>query len=236
LNYLSLLLLAINVLLLVANLGWVNLLENREPDRLRRQIDAEKITLLVGEGRSPVAAPEPKPVASSNVPVGAPTLASDGLKAEGAAAANVCLEFPPMDADRAKAVETSIKREGISVDIKNPDAEASFMVYLAPSESIKEAQRKLGELKRQGVADAFLLQDGPLKFGISLGLFRAEEGAKNLVQQLANKGIRSAKIGPGSVARNGRVVLRAIGSPLQLARVKTAAAEASLDLKPCPTP
>jgi hypothetical protein len=235
LNYLSLFLIAINALLLAANFGWINLLENREPDRLRRQIDAEKITLLAGDARSIAATTDLKAPPPVGVPVSAPLLALDGPKSE-ALTANVCFEFPAMDSDRAKSVETSIKREGISVEVKIPDTDSSYIVYLAPSESIKEAQRKLVELKRQGIADAFLLQDGPLKFGISLGLFRAEEGARNLVQQLTNKGIRSAKIGPGSILRGGRVVLRATGTSLQLAKVKLAAAEAGLELKPCPTP
>lgn len=145
----------------------------------------------------------------------------------------ICLEFPAIEFERAQAIELSMTQAGIAVELKTAENNPSYIVYLAPSESIKEAQRKLAELKRIGVTDAFLMQEGPLKLGISLGLFRAEEGAKALVQQLSAKGIRSAKISAGNALRSAKVTLKASGTESQLARARQAASEENLALRPC---
>jgi hypothetical protein len=259
------LLLAVNALLFSVASGWLNLWEARDPDRLRRQVDAERITVLSAAGapRATQATPpqattggervtsaiDASKTSSAGATGGtsgaasgvAPIEQSDNKPTDGASAATTsvpstslsCLEFPPLETDKAQSVEASMKQIGITVELKPIENSANFLVYLAPSESAKEAQRKLAELKRLGVTDAFLMQDGPLKFGISLGLFRAEEGAKALTQQLSAKGIRSAKISTGNALRNGKVTVRASGSEAQLGRVRQAASEANLPLKPC---
>jgi hypothetical protein len=266
------LLFAVNALLLAMNSGWINLWESRDPERLKRQVDAERIAVL---SPSTVPAPSPatngapsgsgevmqalpalgesgKPALASipgNGPVSTPSSGSDSVagasikpastteaNAAAAAAANaaqICLEFPAMESDRAQTIETSMKQTGINVEIKSAESNPSYIVHLAPSESLKEAQRKLVELKRLGVSDAFLMQEGPLKLGISLGLFRAEEGAKAMVQQLAAKGIKSAKISAGNALKAGKVIIKASGTEVQLARVRQAASEVNLSLKLC---
>jgi hypothetical protein len=268
------LLFAVNALLLAMNSGWINLWESRDPERLKRQVDAERIAVL---SPSTVPAPSPatngapsgsgevmqalpalgesgKPALASipgNGPVSTPSSGSDAVAgasikpastteasaaAAGAAAANaaqICLEFPAMESDRAQTIETSMKQTGINVEMKSAESNPSYIVHLAPSESLKEAQRKLVELKRLGVSDAFLMQEGPLKLGISLGLFRAEEGAKAMVQQLAAKGIKSAKISAGNALKAGKVIIKASGTEVQLARVRQAASEVNLSLKLC---
>jgi hypothetical protein len=264
LKLLLVLLLAVNALLFCVASGWLSLWEARDPDRQRRQVDAERITVISASGLpsgTPAsstpgnpgsAADASKNAAESNasapsnaVSSASPSVGqsgnSDNKTSEGIAplAANTpsgptsCLEFPPLELEKAQAVETSMRQIGISVELKPIETSPSYIVYLAPSESAKEAQRKLAELKRLGVTEAFLMQDGPLKLGISLGLFRAEDGAKALVQQLSAKGIRSAKISNGSALRNGKVTVKASGTETQLARVRQAATEVNLPLKPC---
>jgi hypothetical protein len=280
LKLLFVLLLAVNALLLSMASGWLNLWEARDPDRLRRQIDAERITVLSptaaqpgGPGststgaaitEAPGAVTDPVKAASGSGLLSngkADALSSTSAKVEGNTLGNTalsstgsqgvtspgantsaptntllaCLEFPPIELDKAQAVEESMKQVGITVELKPTEGNASFIVYLAPSESVKEAQRKLAELKRLGISDAFLMQDGPLKLGISLGLFRSEDGAKALVQLLAAKGIRSAKISAGSALRSAKVTVKASGTEAQLARVRQAATEVNLSLKPCAT-
>jgi hypothetical protein len=236
--------------------GWLNLWEARDPDRVRRQVDAERITVLstsavpnaTQSGAAPqakttgsVASPSSDPARTGpgTVPAIAPSASSNptpNSDGSGAPIAQLsCLELPAIESERAQAVEASMKQAGISVELKTAESNPSYIVYLAPSESAKEAQRKLAELKRLGVTDAFLMQDGPLKLGISLGLFRAEEGAKALVQQLSAKGIRSAKISIGNAVRSGKVTLKASGTESQLARARQVASEANLALRPCGT-
>ena len=258
------LLLAVNALLFCVASGWLSLWEARDPDRLRRQVDAERITVISASG-TPSGTPasstpgnlgseadpsknasESTATASSNAgssasPSTRPSGHSDNKMSEGVTplATNTlggptsCLEFPPLELEKAQAVETSMRQVGITVELKPVETSPNYIVYLAPSESTKEAQRKLTELKRLGITEAFLMQDGPLKLGISLGLFRAEDGAKALVQQLSAKGVRSAKISNGSALRNGKVTVKASGTETQLARVRQAATEVNLPLKPC---
>ncbi len=248
------LLLALNAFLFSLASGWLTLWDARDPDRLRRQVDSERITVLsaggpqVGPQNS--AAPQPgttSAVASAStepsrtgpgMPSGmapnAPVNSTPNVEASGVPVAQlVCLEFPAMEFERAQAIEVSMNQAGIAVELKTVENNPSYIVYLAPSESIKEAQRKLAELKRIGVTDAFLMQEGPLKLGISLGLFRAEEGAKALVQQLSAKGIRSAKISAGNALRSAKVTLKASGTDSQLARARQAASDENLALRPC---
>jgi hypothetical protein len=224
--------------------GWLSLWEARDPDRLRRQVDAERI-IVVGTSATPGGAPTlPATVGSNSVPASptmpdsalsqqtsaSPDPASSGTRTDASTAANSPVK-PPLDGDSASTTASL----ACLVDLKSAESNSSYIVYLAPSESAKEAQRKLAELKRLGVTEAFLMQDGPLKLGISLGLFRAEEGARALVQQLSAKGIRSAKISAGNAMRNAKVILKASGTEPQLARVRQAASEVSLSLRPCAT-
>jgi hypothetical protein len=248
------LLLALNAFLFSVASGWLSLWDVRDPDRLRRQVDAERISVLSAKGSSlpnPSAMTSPGNGPGSTTTGGADQVPSVPSAAPGAsdsptsystpspvAIANpapetICLEFPPIEAERAQVVEASIKQAGITVELKATESSPSYIVYLAPSESVKEAQRKLAELKRLGISDAFLMQDGPLKLGISLGLFRAEDGAKALLAQLGAKGIKSAKMTTGQALRGGKVTLRASGSDAQLARVRQAASEVNLSLRPC---
>ncbi len=234
--------------------GWLNLWEARDPDRVRRQVDAERITVLSASGAQTAAQSSTVPQLGAMASVTIPSLessrndpgATPGLAPNASSnstpnaetsgvpvAQLICVEFPVIEAERAQAIEASMKQAGIAVELKSAESNPSYIVYLAPSESIKEAQRKLAELKRLGITDAFLMQDGPLKLGISLGLFRAEEGAKALVQQLSVKGIRSAKISAGNALRSGKVTLKASGTEAQLARARQAASEANLALRPC---
>ncbi len=226
-KFIVVLLLAVNAFLLSVWTGGLSLWDRSEPDRLHRQVEAERISI---QGIAAVAT-KAKAAASGDAPSGsggtspATPVPPPETKA--------CLEFPPMDQDKAQSVESSMKQAGLSVEATQIEGVSSFMVHLPPSESAKEAQRKLAELKKLGVTDAFLLQEGPLKLGISLGLFRSEDGAKTLVQQLAAKGIRTARVAPGSGSRPAKTVLKATGSDALLTRVRQAADEVSLTLKTC---
>jgi hypothetical protein len=248
------LLLALNAFLFSVATGWLSLWEVRDPDRMRRQVEAERISVLSATGNAltnPSATTSPDKGPGSTTSGGADQVPSGPSAAPGASNSptsnstsspvvmtspvpeTICLEFPPIEAERAQVVEASMKQAGITVELKTIETSPSYIVYLAPSESVKEAQRKLAELKRLGISDAFLMQDGPLKLGISLGLFRAEDGAKALLAQLGAKGIKSAKMTTGQALRGGKVTLRASGSDAQLARARQAASEVNLSLRPC---
>ena len=74
------------------------------------------------------------------------------------------------------------------------------MVFI-PSQGSKDgADKKVSELRRIGVTDFFVIQEqGPLHWGISLGVFKTEEAAKQHLANLNNKGVRTARIMPRTV-------------------------------------
>ena len=56
---------------------------------------------------------------------------------------------------------------------------------------------KAGELRGLGVTSFFIMQgDSPMKWAISLGVFKTESGAQALLAQLNKQGVHSARITP----------------------------------------
>ncbi len=73
---------------------------------------------------------------------------------------------------------------------------AGWWVYMAPQGGREGAQKKAGELKRLGIEEFFILQDdAQLPFAISLGVFRTEEAARNRLEELRSRGVRTAQVG-----------------------------------------
>ncbi|MEG1054007.1 MAG: SPOR domain-containing protein, partial [Janthinobacterium sp.] len=74
---------------------------------------------------------------------------------------------------------------------------SSYMVYIPPQGSKEGAERKAGELKQLGVTNYFIMGDGsPMRWGISLGVFKSESGAQSQLASLNKQGVHSARIGP----------------------------------------
>ncbi|QNA87848.1 SPOR domain-containing protein [Massilia sp. Dwa41.01b] len=73
----------------------------------------------------------------------------------------------------------------------------SYMVYL-PSQGSKEAaDRRVAQLQEQGVTSFFVVQgDSPMKWAISLGVFKSDAAAHAEVANLAKKGVQGVRILP----------------------------------------
>ncbi len=89
------------------------------------------------------------------------------------------------------------------------DANA-WWVYIPPLNDKAEADKKAGELRLFGVADFFVIQEGPNRNAISLGVFSAEKGAQDRLAELKAKGVRSARTGPRP-GKDGLLQLEASG-------------------------
>ena len=73
---------------------------------------------------------------------------------------------------------------------------AGHWVFLPPLPSRQAAVTKVAELKRLGVDEYFIVQDdAKLRFAISLGVYRTEEGARARLELLRSKGVRTAVLG-----------------------------------------
>lgn len=178
-------LLILNAFLLAFNLGYLGhwSLDTHEPERLKKQHHADQLKLLSAtEATSPS-----EPVSEKKAEVIA------------------CLEVGNFQQSDIPKIEEKLKTLALGdrqsrinvVDV------ATHMVFI-PSQGSKEgADKKAGELRRLGINDFYIVQDqSNLRWGISLGVFKTEEAAKLHLNNLSNKGVRSARIGPRTVSTN----------------------------------
>lgn len=74
---------------------------------------------------------------------------------------------------------------------------SSFIVHIPPQASRAAAEKKADELRELGVTNFFILNDSsPLKWGISLGVFRTEAAAQAQLAALVKQGVQSARVAP----------------------------------------
>jgi hypothetical protein len=188
--------------------------DGREPDRMKTQVAAAKAKL---------------------VPL------SRLLPASTAANYPLCVEYPATTEARADELEKQLLALGtekstvIKIDKSLMNEGGTFLVYLSPSATLREAQRKLFELKRIGVDDVALMTEGDMKWAISLGVFSSDEAVRSRTQQLARVGIPGAKVSPRSaVVVKVAVKARAVDTELKPALLALATSALSLEAKVCP--
>jgi hypothetical protein len=140
-------------LLLLANLtlfGYIRLdsVGGGEGVRLSQQVQPEKIKLLTPQQ---VAALGPAKVASL---------------------ADVCVEWGPMsDADRLRAQARLEPLElGKLVTQRKVEMIANYWVFIPPLANRAAADKRVADLKEQGVRDILPVELGPQRFAISLGV------------------------------------------------------------------
>ena len=70
-----------------------------------------------------------------------------------------------------------------------------FWLYIAPLKSKQESEKKLAELKALTIDDAVLMEErGKWQFAISFAAYPSEDAATIRLNQLKEKGVKSAKI------------------------------------------
>jgi hypothetical protein len=163
-------------LLLLANLtllGYIRLdaMGNGEAVRLQQQVAPEKIRLLT-----------PQQVAA---------LGPDKTNA----LADVCAEWGPFgEADRTRALaDLEPLALGRLLTQKRTETSGGWWVYLAPYPSRAAAERRMSELKAQGVQDVSVVDQGQQRFAHSLGVFRTEEAASAHLTEVTNLGVSTAQ-------------------------------------------
>ncbi|SDA84113.1 MULTISPECIES: SPOR domain-containing protein [unclassified Janthinobacterium] len=184
------LLAGVNLLVFAIGQGYLGSFrsETREPARLKNQLQANKLTLLTPEqATAPAAPPASEEAAAPAAAAPAPSYActevgnfvlADGRRFEAQVAA---LDL----GDRQS------RRNVAGQDI------SSYMVYIPPQGSKEGADRKAGELKQLGVTNYFIMNESsPMRWGISLGVFKSESGAQTQLASLNKQGVHSARIAP----------------------------------------
>ncbi len=156
--------------------------EGREPERLRQQLQADRLKVTVS-----VATPRKED---------APEM--------------VCRRVGPLGVSEAAALDEAITAKGGSADQAAID-ESTYWVYI-PAVAGKAASKEIAVLKKAGIKDYSLIKDkGPNLNAVSFGYYSREETAKGQMEKLAKAGIKSAKILERS-SPTGKVTLNARGT------------------------
>lgn len=145
-------------------------------------------------GAPAAGAPAGSAAASGAASGGTGVFAGSGTAVGGGAPAGACLLFAALDEDRARRLREALEGAGAAVSAQRSEQGASYLVYVQPADSMADAQRRLADLRRVGLTDVFLMQDGPFRLGISLGLFRTEEAARTLVSRIGDLGVPGVRI------------------------------------------
>jgi hypothetical protein len=180
-------LLCINGILLAYGQGYLGNFKGneREPARARNQLQADKLTLVSSAAASAAAAKATAALLPPPPPAPAEKIA--------------CMEMGPFSTVDGKRFETLLQPLELgkhqSRDTAPAQEATSHIVYIPSLGSKENADKKAAELKGMGVENYFVMNDNtPMKWAISLGVFKSENAAKTLLAALNKQGVTSARI------------------------------------------
>jgi hypothetical protein len=225
------------LLLLLANAGffaWSRLSPREtaaDPAPLARQIEPEKLEIVAPSALpSPALPTPPKPAAASPAPAAAvPPPPTVSLK---------CIEWGSFTLADAAQAEKALEPLALGPRLAQRRIEetAGWWVFIPSQTNRQGALRKAAELKGLGVGDYFIMQEeGPLRWSLSLGVFRTEEAAQARLAALREQGVRTAQVGQRETAVP-KVWLRVRGVDPALERqlAKVARQMSGSELRSCP--
>lgn len=163
--------------------------ERREPWRVTHQIAPDAIRILppeTAQGGADVTAPDKDRGAES-----------------ASAKSATCMEFGGFAGADVNRVAGLIAALGTSLQVTRRQVreQVSWIVYLPPYKDKADADRAIAVLRRNGITDYFLILDeSPLRLGISLGVFKTEEAAAARLTALQAQRITLARIGQRNTA------------------------------------
>jgi hypothetical protein len=169
-----------------------------ERARIKPQLDPGKLVLLTNaQADAAKVAPTPP---SANAPAQAAAQAS-GPAPAAAAKALACLDVGTFSAGEAKRFESRLAALALGDRQSREAVQAqdvtSYLVNIPPQPSKDAAERKAAELRGLGVTNFFIMSgESPMKWAISLGVFKTESGAQTMLAQLNKQGVHSARITP----------------------------------------
>jgi len=210
---LFLLLIAANLALFAWQRGAFGTLPDsgREPERVARQIEAERIRVLspeqskaMREAARAAAAPSPAANGPLDVAQGAP-----------------CVEFGDFSEAQAGRVRPrlDVLLPAERIEVRSVEAAGWYMVYIPPFKTRAEAERAAAQLREQGVREFMVIGDSsPMRFGIALGSFRDQDLAARHLADLQKRGVKTARVAdkPSTVAAT-RYVIRPVDPMLAAA-------------------
>lgn len=162
----------------------------REPARMQRQLNADRIRLV-----------DPEALRTAS----APTLPG-------------CVEVGSFTAAQARRLESQLAALVPGQELVRLEREeaSSHMVLIPPQGGRNAAEQRAAQLRERGITDFYILQESsPHRWGISLGVFKNEQGARAHLANVTQQGVNNAQIVEHSMALP-QVVFRLRGEPQAL--------------------
>jgi hypothetical protein len=177
-------LLAVNAALFAYGRGYLGHFSGneREPERLLNQLNADKLSIITADKANAASVAATAPAATEAKPEACVEIAS----------------FVLADARRFEGQLEPLKLGDRQSRHNLPGSEvSSYIVYIPPQGSKEGADKKAGELRALGISNYFIMSDAsPLRWGISLGVFKTEGAAQNQLAALMKQGVRTARVAP----------------------------------------
>ncbi len=178
-------------ILLVINILFFTVMQlnsnhGRETMRGHEPVKAEQIKLLA----EPRKAPD---IPMSDTPLKSGDSAPIEVKPE------ICLEWGQFSGDTLKRVVQALEKLHLGEKLTQHKAEKSggYWVYVTPRKTLQEAQKKVAELKQMGIQESYIIREpSVMQYAISMGIFSTAEAAAKYLDQLREKGVKSAVSGP----------------------------------------
>ncbi|MPQ60396.1 SPOR domain-containing protein [Duganella sp. FT27W] len=199
-------LLAVNAALFAYGQGYLGHFSGneREPQRLQRQLNPKDLTLVSSERahRTEASAPAVAANAATDTDTDAATATAAGATpAAKPAPPLACVEIGSFVLAEARRFEARLAplQLGDRQSRRNlPGTEvSSYIVHIPPQGSKEAADRKAAELRGLGVTNYYVISDNsPLRYGVSLGVFKTEGAAQNQLAMLVKQGVRTARVTP----------------------------------------
>lgn len=150
----------------------------REPERIQSQLNEGQLKLL--------------PAGAVSVPAATVAEKEDAQLVE-------CIEIGNFSLGQVKRIEERLALLGLGQNQTRVNVEeVTNHMVLIPSQGGKAAaDRKVAEIQRLGVKNYYVISDNnPYRWGISLGVFKSEQAARNHLAELNRKGITGIRIVP----------------------------------------
>ena len=165
--------------------------EQAEPQRMNQQIRPETLQILrVNPSRNaPPASTQAAPAGAA----AASSSASSSPSSPSAPEAGECLQAGVFDERQAEALRATLAPlpQG-SWQLDPTPIPGRWMVYMGRFDDLETMDRKRAELRARKVDHD--RAGGTLEYGLSLGRFSSKEAAERELTNLANKGVRTARV------------------------------------------
>ncbi|MBT9614168.1 MAG: hypothetical protein IV108_12970 [Burkholderiales bacterium] len=149
----------------------------------------------------------------------------------------LCMEWSGFKPEEIDQAQQALDKLALGDKLTRPKVD-EYWLYIPPLKSKKEAEKKLEELAGLGIDDGQLVEDtGKWRWAISFAAHPSEEAAIVRLNQLKEKGVKSAKLLKRDAAGNAFHILQADAKlSTELNQLKSAYAGTELKEIECKIP